>query len=121
MVTINNDKAFNQICENVKIFIENEFQIEKNDSELFDKNLCCSLLYTFKGEIDEFEYQVYLDLKGNQIIKETSYSNFITHYEYERYNNWSDLAEVTKDLDFDDLYYTTRNISDLETVIEKIS
>lgn len=116
-----NDKAFKKICENVKTFIKDEFQIEKNNNELFDKNLRCSLLYTFKGETDEFEYQVYLDLKGNQIIKEITYSDFIKHYEYERYDSWSDLAEVTKDLEFDNLYYTTENISDLEKVVEKIS
>ncbi|MDW4404521.1 hypothetical protein QI045_13600 [Staphylococcus saprophyticus] len=112
---INN--AFNQICDNINTFLVNEFQIEKTNNELFDKNLRCSLLYTFKGENDEFEYQVYLDLKGYQIIKETTYSNFIKHYEYERYNSWSDLAEVTKDLDFDNLYYTKESISELETVV----
>ena len=104
---MNNCKAFNQICDNVKTFIE-------KDNVIFDENLCCSLLYTFKGESDEFEYQVYLDLIDSQIIKETSYSNCIKRFEYEKYNNWSDLAEVTKDLEFDDLYYTNMNISDLE-------
>ena len=117
---MNNENAFKQICNNVKTFLVDEFQIEKNNDELFDDNLICSLLYTFKGEIDEFEYQVYLDLKGNQIIKETSYSNFIKHYEYDEYKSWSDIAEVTKELAFDDLYYTNEDISDLYAVIEKL-
>ncbi|WP_440868046.1 hypothetical protein [Staphylococcus shinii] len=109
---MNNCKAFNQICDNVKTFIE-------KDNVIFDENLCCSLLYTFKGESDEFEYQVYLDLINSQIIKEISYSNCVKRFEYEKYYNWSDLAEVTKDLEFDDLYYTNMNISDLEKEVEK--
>ena len=115
------EQSFNQICDNIKTFLENEHHIQISSNELFDKELRCSLLYTFKGEEDEFEYQVYLDLKGNQIIKKTTYSDFIIHYDYETYDNWSDLAEITKDLDFDDLYSSNESISDLETIINIIS
>lgn len=114
-----NEKAFEKICLNVNAYLINEFEIKKNH-KLFDENLRCSLLYTYMGEDDEYEFQVYLDLKGNQIIKELSYSNTIKHYEYERYEDWEDLSEITEDLEFEDLYWIRGNLSDIESAIEKI-
>ncbi|WP_281512320.1 hypothetical protein [Mammaliicoccus vitulinus] len=115
-----NEKAFEKICLNVNAYLINEFDIKKKNHELFDEDLRCSLLYTYMGEDDEYEFQVYIDLKRIQIIKELSYSNTIKHYEYERYDDWNELSEITEDLEFEDLYWIRGNLSDIASIVEKI-
>lgn len=106
-------ESYLKICENIKEYEEAEFGREfDDDEEIFDKNLQCPIAYTTKGDYEEFEIQVTLDLKNNRIIRELIHP--VDNYtEFENYESWEDIAEVTEHIRFDDLIMTDVDIDDL--------
>ena len=99
-----------RICENIKEYKNLEFECYNEDEEVFDSNLQCPLAYTTKGDNEEFEIQVTLDLNNNQIIKEISHV-YINYKEYECFKDWEEIA--SKNLNFDDLIMTDMDVDDL--------
>ena len=61
-------ESYLKICENIKEYEQVEFDRYNEDEEVFDSSLQCPLAYTTKGDNEEFEIQVTLDLKNNRII-----------------------------------------------------
>ncbi|EPQ9603938.1 hypothetical protein ACUYUN_002590 [Staphylococcus pseudintermedius] len=106
-------ECYLKICKNIKEYEVSEFGHEfDDDEELFDENLQCPIAYTTKGDDEEFEIQVTLDLKNNRIIKELTHP--IDNYtELENYESWEEIAEVTEYLNFEDLIMTDVDIDDL--------
>ncbi len=106
-------ESYLTICENIKEYETAEFGHEfDDDEEIFDKNLQCPIAYTTKGDNDELEIQVTLDLKNNRIIKELSHP--VDNYtEFENYESWEDIAEVTEYINFEELIMTDVDIEDL--------
>ncbi|EHT3670523.1 hypothetical protein KXP69_002295 [Staphylococcus pseudintermedius] len=102
-----------KICENIKNYEVEEFNLEYDENEeLFDENLQCPIAYTTKGDNEEFEIQVTLDLKYNRIIKVLTHE-VDTYTETEEFDSWEEIAEVTEYLNFDDLILTDVDIDDL--------
>ena len=101
-----------KICENIKEYKQVDFDHYSEDKEVFDSSLQCNLAYTTKGDNDEFEIQVTLDLKNNRIIKELShtYDNYI---EYDYFKDWEEMATEFEFLNFEDLIMTDVDVDDL--------
>ncbi|MEP9853593.1 hypothetical protein VQE80_14995 [Staphylococcus shinii] len=106
-------ESYLRICENIKEYEQVEFDREYNeDEEIFDSSLQCPLAYTTKGDNEEFEIQVTLDLKNNRIIKELShvYDNYI---EYEYFKDWEEIATESEFINFEELIMTNVDVDDL--------
>ncbi|RBA02387.1 hypothetical protein [Staphylococcus arlettae] len=106
-------ESYLRICENIKEYEQVEFDREYNEAEeLFDSSLQCPLAYTTKGDNEEFEIQVTLDLKNNRIIKELShvYDNYI---EYEYFKDWEEIATESEFINFEELIMTDVDVDDL--------
>ncbi|MDV3053677.1 MULTISPECIES: hypothetical protein [Staphylococcus] len=105
-------ESYLKICEHIKEYKQVEFGHDNEDEEVFDSSLQCPLAYTTKGDNEEFEIQVTLDLKNNRIIKELSheYDNYI---EYEDFKDWEEIATEFEFLNFDDLIMTDVDVDDL--------
>ncbi|MGC9673970.1 hypothetical protein, partial [Staphylococcus haemolyticus] len=106
-------ESYLRICENIKEYEQVEFDREYNeDEEVFDSSLQCPLAYTTKGDNEEFEIQVTLDLKNNRIIKELShvYDNYI---EYEYFKDWEEIATESEFINFEELIMTDVDVDDL--------
>ena len=106
-------ESYLRICENIKEYEQVEFDREYNeDEEVFDSSLQCPLAYTTKGDNEEFEIQVTLDLKNNRIIKELShvYDNYI---EYEYFKDWEEIATESEFINFEELIMTNVDVDDL--------
>ncbi len=97
---LNNNESYNKICENLAGYLD---KTNADYSEMFDENFTCSLVYTFRGEADEFELQTYIDLKNFKLVKELTKDRTILHREYVEYSGLEEIAEITEELDFDDL------------------
>ncbi|MBC2921943.1 MULTISPECIES: hypothetical protein [Staphylococcus] len=122
MINIENLKAsesYLKICKDIKEYEMIEFERDYNeDEEVFDSNLKCDLAYTTKGDDEEFEIQVSLDLKNNRLIRELShlYDNYI---EYDYFDSWNDIALMTEYLNFDDLIMTDVDVDELQDTFNK--
>ncbi|EOB0659901.1 hypothetical protein ACIM8H_002516 [Staphylococcus aureus] len=106
-------ESYLRICENIKEYEQVEFDREYNEAEeVFDSSLQCPLAYTTKGDNEEFEIQVTLDLKNNRIIKELShvYDNYI---EYEYFKDWEEIATESEFINFEELIMTDVDVDDL--------
>ncbi|CRV35703.1 Uncharacterised protein [Streptococcus equi subsp. equi] len=106
-------ESYLRICENIKEYEQVEFDREYNEAEeVFDSSLQCPLAYTTKGDNEEFEIQVTLDLKNNRIIKELSHvhDNYI---EYEYFKDWEEIATESEFINFEELIMTDVDVDDL--------
>ncbi|MGK4468468.1 hypothetical protein [Mammaliicoccus sciuri] len=92
--------------ESIKHYQEIEFGREEEDNEkVFDSNLECPLAYTTKGDNEEFEIQVTLELRNKKITKELS-CEYGYYIENVYYNSLKEMADDFVYLNFDDLILT---------------
>ena len=105
-------ESYLEICEHIKNYQEEEFDNYIDDEEIFDSSLQCPLAYTTKGDNEQFEIQVTLDLKNNRIIKELSHEYGI-YVEYEKFKDWNEISTEVKSLNFDELISTNVDLDDL--------
>lgn len=101
-----------KICKNIKEYEVFEFEREESDEEVFDENLEVPLAYTTKGDNEEFEIQVTLNLEEKRVIKElTSTNNLIT--EYIEFKDWSEIVEFTEYMNFEELIMTDVDVDEI--------
>lgn len=111
-------KSYLEICENIKKYEQVEFDHSSEEyEEVFDYSLQCPLAYTTKGDNEEFEIQVTLDLKNNRIIKVLSHE-YDDYIEYEDFKDWEEIAIVSESFNFDELIMTD---IDVDVLIEQFT